>query len=44
MAEKTHWKKIVSDPNFIGEADIEVEADGVFEIEDFQIRQMTLKL
>lgn len=30
--------------NFIGEADIEVEADGVFEIEDFQIRQMTLKL
>lgn len=21
MAEKTHWKKIVSDPNFIGEAD-----------------------
>lgn len=23
MAQKTHWKKIVSDPNFIGEADFE---------------------
>ena len=21
MAEKTHWKKVVSDPNFLGEAD-----------------------
>ena len=23
MSEKTHWKKVVSDPNFIGEADFE---------------------
>ena len=21
MADKTHWKKIVSDPNYLGEAD-----------------------
>ena len=21
MSEKTHWKKVVSDPNFLGEAD-----------------------
>ena len=23
MAEKTHWKKVVSDPNFLGEADFQ---------------------
>lgn len=23
MSEKTHWKKVVSDPNFIGEADFQ---------------------
>ena len=31
--EKTHWKKVVSDPNFIGEADFQEGEEKVLTIE-----------
>lgn len=33
MAEKTHWKKIVSDPNFIGEGDFQEGEEKVLTID-----------
>ena len=30
---KTHWKKVVSDPNFIGEADFQEGEEKVLTIE-----------
>lgn len=33
MAEKTHWKKVVSDPNFIGEGDFQEGEEKVLTIE-----------
>lgn len=34
MAEKTHWKKIVSDPNFIGEGDFEPNEEKIVTIKN----------
>ena len=33
MSEKTHWKKIVSDPNFIGEGDFQEGEEKVLTID-----------
>lgn len=33
MAEKTHWKKVVSDPNFIGEGDFQEGEEKVLTID-----------
>lgn len=33
MSEKTHWKKVVSDPNFLGEADFDEGEEKVATIE-----------
>lgn len=32
MADKTHWKKIVSDPNYLGEADFQVGEEKILTI------------
>ena len=32
MADKTHWKKIVSDPNYLGEADFQTGEEKVLTI------------
>ena len=32
MAEKTHWKKVVSDPNFLGEADFQENEEKIVTI------------
>ena len=32
MADKTHWKKVVSDPNFLGEADFQENEEKIVTI------------